>query len=277
MKNSSLTHGTNNSRKDYKKTPTFLDIEIPNFEKYNPRSDGKNRTWIRLQNALWTDSVFNSLPMNARGVFMSLICHAGDRNRARTWIGVGLKAASIGLKPGVYWACTGLLAGMDFIVIHAESFNSALALSVSTDGRTNERTDGSTKKEDLLRNEEQTFKEDFPPVDEEIIQQKKPTKFELQNHPAMIMETRMVPEFSEFENLLKESGLDSPEILSKAPLIFQRFENSIDRFVRWTDEFKVSKRFKEVRGKSDAERRRTFKIALLGECGMLTPRNERKP
>lgn len=245
-----------------RKTPRYLEIEIPGFDKYNPRADGLNRSWIRLQNSLWSDPVFNSMPMNARGTYMALICLAGDRNSARIGIAVGLHSASIGLKPGVYWACTRLLHDFELIVIHAESFNSTFALSAPTDGRTNERTDGRTGDEPAKPDESSESKEEIKPLFE---------------HPALDMETRLKPGFGDFEKLLRESNLGSPEILRQAPKIFRRFEHDVDRFQLWAEEYAASRAAKAVRGKPDGERRRAFKIALLGECGLLTPKREAKP
>lgn len=54
-------------------------IEIPNWSKYNPRTDVKHTTWFRLENTFWADQVLFGMDNDAKMVWISLLAIASTK------------------------------------------------------------------------------------------------------------------------------------------------------------------------------------------------------
>jgi len=57
----------------------FIEVEILNWEKYNPRRDLKATTWVRLQNSLFEDSNFFGFSHGELLVWIYVLCQASRR------------------------------------------------------------------------------------------------------------------------------------------------------------------------------------------------------
>ena len=60
----------------------FIDIEILNWEKYNPRTDSKNHSWFRFENGLIESPQFYKWPGDHLKVFIYILSHA-SRKKSR--------------------------------------------------------------------------------------------------------------------------------------------------------------------------------------------------
>lgn len=54
----------------------LITVTIPNWPKYNPRSDRANHSWFRFQNAFFSDQVLFGLTDAQRLLFIFLMCEA---------------------------------------------------------------------------------------------------------------------------------------------------------------------------------------------------------
>lgn len=58
-----------------------ITLTLPNWEKFNPRSDRANFTWFRLQNDFFHDSAVFSLSDSERVLYLFILCEASKKNR----------------------------------------------------------------------------------------------------------------------------------------------------------------------------------------------------
>jgi hypothetical protein len=57
-----------------------IEIRFPNWEKFNPRSDRANFTWLRLENNFFHDQAIFALSEHQKLLFIFLLCEASKKN-----------------------------------------------------------------------------------------------------------------------------------------------------------------------------------------------------
>lgn len=117
----------------------FIEIEIVNWDKYNPRSDRKNHTWFRLQNTVLTDPQLHALTAVQKFLFVCFLAEASKSGGCNCkiytkWMSYHLKIESHEIEEAIQ-----LLTECG--VIRLPSGNHLPQNdSLRTDGRTDERT-----------------------------------------------------------------------------------------------------------------------------------------
>lgn len=61
----------------------ILTVEIPNWEKFNPRSDRANYSWFRLQNDFFHDQRVFMLTAQQQIIYLFLLCEASKKNKGQ--------------------------------------------------------------------------------------------------------------------------------------------------------------------------------------------------
>lgn len=66
----------------------WIEIEVINWERYNPRNDRKSHSWFRLENTIVTEPKFYGLSAAQRFIVVALFAEAnkGGRGRARIFL-----------------------------------------------------------------------------------------------------------------------------------------------------------------------------------------------
>lgn len=65
-----------------------MEIEIRNWEKYNPKRDQKTYTWLRLDNDIARGPEFHGLKNLEKYVAILLLCEASKENKGRFWLDI---------------------------------------------------------------------------------------------------------------------------------------------------------------------------------------------
>lgn len=58
----------------------IIEIQINNWEKYNPKRDQKTYTWLRLDNGIFVDPLIWDMSSDEKVVFIQLLCEASKKN-----------------------------------------------------------------------------------------------------------------------------------------------------------------------------------------------------
>jgi uncharacterized phage protein (TIGR02220 family) len=131
-----------------------LELVVSKWEKYNPRSDVKSSTWLRLSNDFFSDPDFYGTPMNLRIVYLFILCAASKKmDNGRCKINTKMAADQLlmdekEVKKHVFELISlGFVQQVENQVISTRSnpIESGKLLS-ATNERTDERTYGLTSK-----------------------------------------------------------------------------------------------------------------------------------
>jgi hypothetical protein len=148
-----------------------LEIEIRNWEKYNPKRAQRTYTWLRLDIDIARSPEFFGLSNEEKFVAIMVLCEAGKNGRGRFVLPVEWFCAEVAkVTPAFLKTLLSKLSapnsrGESFIIIHQDTLGidapslqhttPGLHFTTPTDVRTDVRTDGRT--DVVLRTEENKF------------------------------------------------------------------------------------------------------------------------
>lgn len=75
----------------------LVDITIPNWEKYNPRADRVNYSWLRFQNRFFEDPLIFALSAEQKVIFIYCLCEAAKINKPDAIINTEMAAGFLGI------------------------------------------------------------------------------------------------------------------------------------------------------------------------------------
>jgi len=77
----------------------IIEISIPNWDKFNPRKDRVNFTWLRLQNDFFGDQKVFGLNLTEKLLYIFILCERSKTNKNSLMIGVQYCSAILNIKP----------------------------------------------------------------------------------------------------------------------------------------------------------------------------------
>lgn len=77
----------------------LIKFTIPNWTKFNPRSDRANFSWFRMQNGLFSDQGVFGLNDAQKVLYLFLVCEASKKNSGTGEVLVSYVSAMLGHKP----------------------------------------------------------------------------------------------------------------------------------------------------------------------------------
>jgi hypothetical protein len=122
-----------------------IDLEIVNFDKYNPRGDVKKHSWFRFENALLESADFYSFTGEEIKAFLYLLSQASRKRTGKIRVIPDHAMRACMIKPKDLHAAIAKLEALQVVHVHGTSTSRARDAHVAlrTDGRTND-TDGRT-------------------------------------------------------------------------------------------------------------------------------------
>ncbi len=123
-----------------------IDLEIVNFDKYNPRGDVKKHSWFRFENTLLESADFYSWSGEQIKAFIYLLSQASRKRSGKIRVIPDHALRACMIKPKDLQATIEKLEALDMVHVHGTRTSRARDADVAlrTDGRTNERTDAPT-------------------------------------------------------------------------------------------------------------------------------------
>lgn len=112
-------------------------ITILNWEKYNPRNDQKQYTWLRIDNRLHQSRKFHGLTAGQKWAFFGLLCQASQSNNETIKFDVNWLAHESAITAEEVDALLKRLAEEDVILIETKTSKNN-ASSIHTTNETNE-------------------------------------------------------------------------------------------------------------------------------------------
>lgn len=122
---------------------SIIEIEVVNWEKYNPRSDRAKHSWFRLQNDIVTEPKFHGLSAGQKFIAICLLAEASKGNgKAKVvvaWLCDQLKVKTTDISRTVNQLVTaGVLLVTDRLPVDTANTHNFQS-SLTTNERTNER------------------------------------------------------------------------------------------------------------------------------------------
>lgn len=126
----------------------FLEIEILNWEKYNPKRDQKTYTWLRLDNGISTDPELFGLDAEQRYVWIVLLCQASQQNSGRIRVAPGFLEHITGVSTKKIAKLFEFLQRKPVIKLHDRARSHDAVVTTPTYERTNERTNETNERDE---------------------------------------------------------------------------------------------------------------------------------
>lgn len=76
----------------------ILEVEIKNWNKFNPRTDVKSCTWFRMSNDFFNDPEFYGFTIEARMIWIFLLCTASKKMTSKIKINTQMIADNLGVR-----------------------------------------------------------------------------------------------------------------------------------------------------------------------------------
>lgn len=123
-----------------------MEVEILNWEKYNPRKDVKATSWFRLENRWWRDHQFDGKSCEIRMVWIAILSIGSELQKPRFTISPRLIAATLGIEEKTILEAIEFFQSIQSLHVHVTQTSrgrnghvtQALRPRNATDGRTNE-------------------------------------------------------------------------------------------------------------------------------------------
>lgn len=115
-----------------------MDIEIVNWDKYNPKRDQSTYTWLRLNNDIATDPDLFGLDAEQKFVWIEMLCQASRKNKGTISINIEQLAHVTGVKIQKINALLEFLQIKPIVRIHDRALPPVVATTTPTYERTNE-------------------------------------------------------------------------------------------------------------------------------------------
>ncbi len=140
----------------------FIEIEILNWDKYNPRTDAKNHSWFRFEHSLIESPEFFKWPGNHIKVLIYLLSQAAKKKRSRIRIYPEHAVSAIVVSDHDVRETIQKLVFMDFAKVHSKSYGEVTLSNFPVTSKvavpTNERTNETNETNETLRNERTDLK-----------------------------------------------------------------------------------------------------------------------
>lgn len=124
----------------------FIEIEIVNWEKYNPRKDRASHNWLRLEKSFFRDQKTFHLTDSQRLFFLFLLCEACEEQSGR--VKLNIEYVSMLRKMTKNRIIEDLQVLAEAVTIRLPDGNQSVTNCLTTNVRTNERT--GTSSQDLI-------------------------------------------------------------------------------------------------------------------------------
>lgn len=118
----------------------WVEIEIVNWEKYNPKRDQKTYTWLRLDNGIITDPELFGLSAEQKLLWIALLCEASKKNSGTIRVHLGWLEQNLGLKQAKVMEALTQFQIKPLIVVHTTAHDRARSDDVVTTTPTYVRT-----------------------------------------------------------------------------------------------------------------------------------------
>ena len=102
------------------KTPKYIDVEIPNFEKYNPRKDYKSMPWVRIQTDVFFDEKFFACDTRSKALWFFFITFLAGRCSQRGRIDVTMCSHIVKLRSHMLKKCVDELEENQLLIVHSK-------------------------------------------------------------------------------------------------------------------------------------------------------------
>lgn len=131
---------------------SWIEIEIINWEKYNPRSDRAHHSWFRLENSIATEPKFHGLSAAQKFIAICLLAEAskGEGGKARVnllWLCDQLKVRRLEIDGVVTTLVDNGVMRCRVVTANTHNFQSSLTTNERTNERTNETNEVSAEAE----------------------------------------------------------------------------------------------------------------------------------
>lgn len=133
-----------------------MQIEVINWEKYNPRKDVKHSSWLRLENKTWRDPKLFDLSNDEKMVWIAVLCIASEENKSTFFISINQIALNLRIKTNVVEATIEKLQQLELVHVHVTDTLRMRDGHERTRIATNERTNVTNE-----RNEHSSSKTSF--------------------------------------------------------------------------------------------------------------------
>lgn len=118
----------------------WIEIEIVNWEKYNPKRDQKTYTWLRLDNGIITDPDLFGLSAEQKMIWVALLCEASKKNAARIRVNMGWLEKNLDTKHAKILETLAHLQLKPMIIVVTAGYDRPLPPASAVTTPTNERT-----------------------------------------------------------------------------------------------------------------------------------------
>ena len=126
----------------------LIQIEIPNWEKYNPKRDQKTYTWLRLDQGIGTDPNLFGLSAEQKFVWIMILCEASKNNTGTVLVNIGWISDTSKVRTGEIKSLISFLEEKQIIetprprtTAHDRASECPRPRTTPTNERTNERTE----------------------------------------------------------------------------------------------------------------------------------------
>lgn len=98
----------------------LIKVKIPNWSKFNPRSDRANYTWFRLENNFFLDQAIFALSDSQKLLYLFLTCEASKKNQDSIEIGIDFIATLLRKDVGAITSDLKAISDRGLIIIEGE-------------------------------------------------------------------------------------------------------------------------------------------------------------